>query len=129
MHPWHLRISFQIFTLQGKPQETGTVEEWWTSPAVHSTVITSPSISAGSHPSTRESILVDTLLNQLVHPVPAYKGVKGIKLDNNNRTFSKVKLSCLTVSRDSGSSRAVGNTDRDLFCRLPGTDDLRVGDM
>ncbi|MES2392200.1 MAG: hypothetical protein V4555_11205, partial [Acidobacteriota bacterium] len=68
MHPWHLRISFQLFTLEGKKQETGTIEEWWTSEHDDRVVITSPSIPSGSDGSNRESFLVGRLHLQFVHP-------------------------------------------------------------
>jgi hypothetical protein len=29
MKPWHLKIKFQLFDPNGKPVETGTLEEWW----------------------------------------------------------------------------------------------------
>src|SRR5664279_2713589 len=35
MKPWHLKASYQLYDLKGKPKEQGTWEYWWASPKVH----------------------------------------------------------------------------------------------
>jgi hypothetical protein len=32
VHPWHLKLSFQLVDAKGHPSEQGTIEEWWKSP-------------------------------------------------------------------------------------------------
>lgn len=33
--PWHLKATYQLYDLKGKPEEQGTWEHWWASPKVY----------------------------------------------------------------------------------------------
>ena len=46
MKPWHLKASFQLYDPNGKPSETGTIEEWWGGLALSKLRIESPSYTA-----------------------------------------------------------------------------------
>jgi TonB family protein len=35
LKPWHLKASYQLYDLKGKPTEQGTWEYWWASPKAH----------------------------------------------------------------------------------------------
>jgi TonB family protein len=131
--PWHLRISFQLNDLNGKPKETGTIEEWWASPQSHRIEIKSPSynVTIPSGPSdppqpathTRESYLVNELLNQVVHPIPDYAGSHDLNVTEEPRTFGKLTLSCITVSPVIG--KAGFSSSPPEFCFAPGSSVLR----
>ena len=75
IHPWHMRLTFDLFDLNGKPQESGTIEEWWVGADRARLVITSPSYNQtlpGNDVAVqgREAYLVHLLLSEVVHPTP-----------------------------------------------------------
>jgi TonB family protein len=35
LKPWHLKATYQLYDLKGKPAEQGTWEYWWASPTIH----------------------------------------------------------------------------------------------
>lgn len=128
--PWHLHMTFQLNDLNGKPRETGTIEEWWVSPHERRLEIRSSSynLTTPSSPSgppdpakrTRESYLVDELLDQVVHPIPDYGAANDLKFTEAPRTFGgKLTLSCITVNGVNESSAPSS------FCFAPGSTVLR----
>jgi hypothetical protein len=46
LKPWHLKIFVQLNDSEGKPAETGTIEEWWVGPGKFQRVFAFPSYSA-----------------------------------------------------------------------------------
>ena len=72
--PFHLKFSFELFDLDGKQQEKGTLESWWAGPAGHALEISSPSLgvlhnlgsSALPSPQARRALfLINFLLSAL----------------------------------------------------------------
>ena len=129
MAPWHLRMSFHLNDLQGKPKESGTIEEWWVSPGNPRLVITSPSYSmassAGAAPAPdRESYLVHELLKQVVHPVPSYGSFQDLTIEEHGEKFGKVNLTCLYVNRRAGKFPKPSYSP--MYCIEPGTNVLRL---
>ncbi len=126
--PWHLRMTFQINDLNGKPKDSGTIEEWWASPQSRRLEIRSASynltIPAGlsdpPEPSTptREAYLVRQLLKEVVHPIPDYGDFQGLQVTEDNRNFGKLTLACISVTRP---PRIPAD-----FCFAPGSSVLRV---
>jgi TonB family protein len=125
--PWHLHMTFQLNDLNGKPKDSGTIEEWWMSPQARRLEIrsTSYNLTIPSGPSnppepstrTRESYLVNELLNQVVHPIPDYGDFKDLVVTEASRNFGKVTLSCISVSRPPRMPSQ--------FCVAPGSPALR----
>lgn len=109
--PWHLRMTFQLNDLMGKPKDSGSIEEWWVSPherrleirssSYNLTVPSSPSDPPSHTTQNRESYLVNELLGQIVHPIPSYWVYKDINITEAPRNFGKVPLSCVSVTRPS----------------------------
>jgi TonB family protein len=108
--PWHLKLELQLFDKDGKPSETGTVEEWWASPTLNRVVYTSPSgtttvvrnadggfRTAGS---TADEYLLDLMRRQVVHPMPSDGEVSGAKLEERIKTFGQVKLDCVLLTQE-----------------------------
>jgi TonB family protein len=125
--PWHLHMSFDLFALNGKLQESGTVDEWWVSPTRHRIVVTSPSLkeTLTTPPRQqafygRESYLVHLLLNQTVHPVDKFYNQKETKVSDDVRTFGKISLTCLQIRF--GDSVIADQQ----YCMDPATKNLRV---
>lgn len=136
MPSWHLHMSFDLFDLKGKQQESGTIEEWRVSTGGYRLVITSPSYnltlpttSGQSAIHNREAFLVQTLLDQVVHPIPNYGDYDGLAVSESTQKFNKLEISCLNVSL------AATHMDKQTpgFCIQPGLDILRIhldsGDM
>ena len=117
LQPWHLRISFQLYTLEGKPQETGTIEEWWLSPHRAHIVATSPSLSAAheGHVS-RESFLASALLDQFVHPLFAFPAdAKNVTISRQDRKLGKVDLECYIAAHPEPHSDATFCVNKDSY--------------
>jgi TonB family protein len=125
--PWHLRMSFHLNDLNGKPKESGTIEEWWVSPqslrleirsaSYNLTIPSGPSEPPVPPSQTRESYLVHELLSQVVHPIPDFGDLRFLAVTEADRTFGKSTLSCISVSRP-----PLFPTQ---FCFAPGTTVLR----
>jgi TonB family protein len=131
--PWHLRMTFQLYDLNGKASESGMVEEWWTSPGNHRLVITSPSynlsIPGGINQSAghrRERFLVNLLLDQVVDPVPHYGDFKNLKVSEVKQTFGQVELTCYNVERLGVPSSASRPASHPEFCVDKDHNDLRI---
>jgi len=123
MQPWHMRLSFQLFDLQGKPQETGTIEEWWAAPDRARIVITSPSLNE-TLPGTpvtngRDAYLVHLLLKQAVHPMPPLH-LEYFDVTVAPRTFGQKSLSCTTLAAKTTHEPS------DEYCTDPMTAALRL---
>lgn len=129
--PWHLRMTFQLNDLKGKPQETGTIEEWWVSPqsrrleirsaSYNLTIPTAPSDSPATV--NRESYLVNELLGEVVHPIPGYGDFKNLDVTEAPRKFGTLTLSCISVAHASGKFTSV--TPPTQFCFAPNSTVLR----
>jgi hypothetical protein len=126
MPAWHLRVSFQLYSLEGKPSETGTLEEWWTSPTVHRTVVTAPSIAHWPGGTDRDSVLVATLLRLITHPVGDLSRFPGRQVSVGDRTFGQVALTCFNSAYAMPKGSNAPANDSDSFCVLPQTYDLRL---
>ena len=127
--PFHLRLAFQMNGLDGKPSDTGTVEEWWASPVLSKTVFTTASmksteavlLDSGSGIDPRELYFAKSLLSAVVHPV-LMLGLATPKTEERDRAFSGITLKCLNVEPTPEQG-----TNRQLFsyCAQKDTDALR----
>jgi TonB family protein len=126
--PWHLKMSFELNDLKGKPEEKGTIEEWWT-PKGTRLVVQSPSYNVsfpgdeGKAPD-RESYLVKELLDQVVHPIPRYGNFYDLNVEEQEQMFGNTALSCLYVLQKTATATR-SNNDL-MYCIDPGTNVLRV---
>jgi TonB family protein len=123
--PWHSRMTFELFDLDGKPGESGTIEEWWISSTRHRVVIASPSFheilpeSPDQVPVlTRKAYLVDLLVNETVHPVSTFTDSAHFVMTESTRKFAGMSLSCMVWT-------APGRLGQQ-YCQDPGSKDLRV---
>lgn len=102
--PFHLRLTFQIYDLSGKPQEQGTVDEWWAGPAGSYIEIAAPSLGT-LHSLSSDALPNDEarrslyLVREMLETVRAPYGAtptKG-KLVSEKRTNKKVVMNCMYV--------------------------------
>jgi TonB family protein len=130
--PWHLQMSFDLYDLDGKKKESGTIEEWWIKPGRSKIVITSPSytVTLPAAPgenvkNDREAYLVNLLLRQVVHPVQEYSRFQGLTFETEAQKFGKVMLSCISVHPQQlkGSPESFGWPE---YCAEPNTTTLRM---
>jgi hypothetical protein len=104
--PFHVKLEFQLYDLEGKPSEKGTVEEWWASPKLQRIVITAPSLTgvltddatALSDQQLREQELIKELLAAELHPIPNYQNFAGFRVGESQQTLDKVSFRCIAVS-------------------------------
>jgi TonB family protein len=123
-------MTFEMYKLDGKQQESGTIEEWWASPTVHRVTITSPSLSPSGvvPPETRmrASYLANLLLAQVVHPVERYAKFDHLSVAEMKRKVGRSELSCFEVSRSEIADSSNSSLNLSQYCLEPGTDELRV---
>jgi TonB family protein len=100
--PFHLKMTFQLYSLTGSAAETGTIEQWWYSPKDNHTVIRSPSLNSGSdtrsefdEKTARESYLVNELLYFALRPIPKHDPSRSADVSEEARNFGKTMLDCL----------------------------------
>lgn len=109
LKPWHLKLSFKLFDNQGKPAETGQIEEWWSAPKLHKTVFTSPSYTSteiqnedGFFRTTGTERPPDNLaliLEQAVRPLSGDDEIDQSTPDLRKETFGKVQLDCIMLAQ------------------------------
>jgi len=123
---FHLKMTFQLFDIAGKPSEKGTIEAWSSSPRSARTVVSSPSLnfdSAIARPkfsasTARESYLVDKLIKLTVQPVPALPDDLNA-IDERSEEFGKAVLTCLEPRSHQASPVPT-------LCMVKSSNDVRV---
>jgi TonB family protein len=112
--PFHLKIAFQLYDLDGKPSEKGTVEEWWVSKTERRVDINAPSVkefsaSTGDAPESyfRELSLIEELLRAEATPLPNYTDLKTFNVSEVKRTEDRVPLRCILVDSQKANSISV----------------------
>ncbi len=131
VRPFHLRMSFEVHDLEGRPTEKGILEEWWeASGKKRKLVVTSPSYNTEAPASqvetdkvARERFLVDLLRSQIVDPIPNYQKFVNLKITEEKHTVGKVDLSCLVVMHVDGTKSDGSNPE---YCTNVDGDALRV---
>jgi TonB family protein len=136
LKPWHLQMAVQMFDAKGKPGEQGTIEEWWASPGNYKQVYTLPSYTAtfvdadgkmfrtpaASHPPA----LLDVLLRQATHPMPAGREVDDAQPQISKLAFGKVPLECIMLSQPIQGLKSPPMGLFPTYCLDPGKDSLRL---
>lgn len=121
--PWHLRMSYDLFDLNGKQLHSGTLEEWWLSPRQYRIVIASPALSltlpqkVDPVAELRESYLVRLLLLDTIHPIPDFSKDRQSPFSEVARSFGATRLSCFQAGQ---------TTEMVQYCTDPSTGDLRA---
>ncbi len=109
-HPFHLKLSFQLFDLLGKAEEQGTLEYWWAAEVGSHLDITSPSLSSlhevrfdvlPNIATRRRLYLASELLNAMRAPAESAAYYTGQAVANN-RSSGDYKLKCLQVGQSTG---------------------------
>lgn len=104
--PFHLRMSFQLFTLEGSPAEQGSAEYWWAGPDHTSLQVTTPSLGTvhdtdASHArdavAARSLYLIGEMLSA-VHSPGADLGPQGSQLVAGPRKLAGVDLECIRLA-------------------------------
>lgn len=127
--PFHLKMTFQLYDLAGKPGETGTVEEWWASPQSRRVIVSAPSLKENGAPlsdtspsAVREGYLVRRLIDESVHPVPEHKPVPGETMEEQTQKYGEVSLNCIKLKPDSTPTPRFNSPS---LCMQPTTDEVR----
>lgn len=126
--PFHLKMSFETFDLEGKPAENGTLEYWWAGPSGFLLDITTPSIGTVHNvrlnevpvgTAKRSLYLTDELLNAFRSPASVIGKVKG-PLPIEKRVAGQVVLECLHPENGAGPIKdtAVCTDDQSGTIRL-----------
>jgi TonB family protein len=136
MKPWHLKLSFQLFDAKGNPAEKGMIAEWWEGPSNEKTVYTSPSYTSteirtkdGFYRSKGTSYVpsfLESILRQVVNPMPTEPDIVDSKPDLRKETFGKAAMDCIMLAQQ---IKNVAYAPLGLFptyCFDRDTDSLRV---
>jgi TonB family protein len=132
--PYHLKLSFQIYDLDGKPTEKGELEQYWT-PHHTDLTIQSPSYSyphagATANDSLRQRFLINNLLAQVTHPIPPLeKFSESRDLKETPFKYGNAHLSCLYFNLPERFAEQQSAMDRWALCTEPGQDILRISSV
>jgi hypothetical protein len=109
MRPWHLKLTFDLLDEKGQTVQTGVIEEKWADRTRHTITYTSGSstwtevkndqglyLSDGADEPPE---LVDLLLSQAVHPMPANENIDSATPVMEKKQFGKVTLDCIMLSQ------------------------------
>ena len=101
--PFHLKMSFQVFDMKGKPAEQGEMEYWWAGPEGFHLDISAPSfgtvhnmrISEVQGGSARRSLyLANALLDNMRFPAASLGGTKN-QVEAEERVIGSTVLECM----------------------------------
>lgn len=126
--PFHLKLATQLYTLDGRPSQTGTIEEWWMSPDEYRIEINSGSVHevhATGEPDqsptpTRDSYLLDQLYEATVDPLQ--ESFPGKDVTETKLKFGKTELACFRQLPPG----LIPGAQVPIACTEPGTNNLRV---
>jgi Gram-negative bacterial TonB protein C-terminal len=134
--PWHLKLEVQTFDKDGKPAESGTVEEWWASATLNRVVYTSAAgtvteihtgdgyfRTAGSSGGAR---LFELMREQAVHPISSDFGSPEIKPEQRTESFGKMKLDCVMLAQAIRGVEFVPYGLFPMYCLEQGGNSLRL---
>lgn len=129
LKPWHLKLSFQLNDMNGKPEDSGTAEAFWPGNGKQKTLIESKLIHGdpgsdegpGNRALAREAFLLQSLLNETIRPVPPLPQLD-IQILEQKRNFGKVPLICLAVVAKSHPSAADASGPQ--YCIEPAMPDV-----
>lgn len=124
--PWHLRVSFTLNGLDGKPQDSGTADVHWAGAGDEVIEMESKNIH-GALPADdaafaagliRELFLVRQLIDQTTRPIPSFREAADISTTVGTRKIGSASLTCLTVYRGKQAPKAGEPADTE-FCMEP----------
>jgi TonB family protein len=108
--PWHLKATFQLYDLAGKPTEQGTYEEFW-APKKHKRIYTAPSFTRtewetedGKQYSSQTGgalpprMIVGLIRSSIVDPVPSAAYIRFGELSKRTLPVGTVTLVCVSIS-------------------------------
>jgi len=102
--PFLLKLDYELYDLEGKPVEKGTVEESWgvggsrihtKSPTLQEERPSDPELEIKTH--NRESYLVRQVLDSLVHPLNASATQTNVGFDRFQENFGSTDLNCFAI--------------------------------
>lgn len=128
--PFHLKMTFQLYSMAGGKADAGTIEEWWYSPKDHHTLVHSPAFNRDSNtPSAydqnteRENYLVNELLNFTLRPVPKHDSSRASDINEKTLSFGKVTLDCFEAKP---TSLPGSRQNPPTICAQQNSDEVRV---
>ncbi len=105
LQPWHIRASYQIFGDDGRPQSSGTYEEFWVSDKEYKRSYASSEFTQTDYGTLNGLYRTGNqnwpgYLEMMVHtdltePIPIPLDLHGLALGKSRRSFGKVKLECV----------------------------------
>jgi hypothetical protein len=134
MKPWHIKVNYQTFALDGKPDDEGTFEEWWAAPDKDKIVYAGTKFHrtlyithSGAYQVGDSGVLPPALF--FARQAIVYPGIKSVQADVVYRAgpnpFKGSDLACVdaVLARDKGDDR---NFITDKYCFNAGTAVLRT---
>ena len=109
LKPWHMKATFQTFDAKGKPQNSGTFEQFWAAPDKYKRIYTSTNLNRTEgrtkdgfyHTGGHEPVpFPESLLaGELVSPLPAESDSQASELEMHKVPFGKVQLQCVILAQ------------------------------
>jgi TonB family protein len=130
LKPWHLRASYQIYDVTGKPLSEGTYESWWVSPKVYrstwvrggsSRTVWGAADGKKFEKDDGEALHLFELEfpEQLMDPLPEKSEIdsKDNQFERHMVRTGKVKMPCVAISKRLGNS--LGYQEDARYCFDP----------
>jgi hypothetical protein len=111
MKPWHLKVEFQTYDSNGKPSNSGTLEEWWSAPLLWKIKIDSPAYSAtvienhdGDFRSTNAGPIplpIRGIQQDFEYPMPMEENLGDSRVSSSHQKLDGARLDCIEISEAS----------------------------
>jgi Gram-negative bacterial TonB protein C-terminal len=107
VQPWHIRGTYTLFDIDGKPQNSGVYEEWWFSEQKYKRSYTSAQFKQVDY-ATGTALYREgsqdwpgfyevSLRSDLIEPLPEDSTLKEFKLEQHTESVGKGKINCVTL--------------------------------
>lgn len=108
IHPWHVKGTFRIMTREGQPEDEGTYEEWWISPAQYKSSFTTKNFTQTDYADGKRLFREGSqdwasgwemlLRANLLDPVPDPAQLKDFILDKHTQPAGQISLECVAIT-------------------------------
>src|SRR5215469_920650 len=134
LQPWHMALDITLFDTDGKNPKPATVELW----AANANMKMVESVGNSQVTTLRnndkllrtsaqapEFVQLESLIEQILHPIPVEFLQPGVKLNEDKLTLAKTPLDCIEPTFPSASSTTL-ITHPLSFCVIRDTDSLAI---
>src|SRR5215472_611646 len=134
LQPWHMALDITLFDVDGKNPKPATVELWAAGSnmkmvesvaGVQVTTVRNNDKLSRTSAQAPEFIQLESLIEQILHPIPDEFLQTGVRLNEDKLTVAKTPMDCIEPTFPSASSTTL-ITRPFSFCVIRDTDSLAI---